>query len=188
MNGGLPSSPYVIRSETYREHRQSGELLQRAEDKVRKLLSDATAQAALIREQAHRDGLSEGLARGARLSEAMAEKLATFWQERQEELLELVLAAAHRILHELPHEELLYRLARECLAAHAREVGLTIRVAPSASDALQARLGDEEYRVIVIADSTLADGDGVLVHPTGRTEFGLLAQFRSMLQSRELHI
>lgn len=185
MNAGLPSSPYVIRAEAYQARLQAEAWRQAAADEAEQLLCAARAQAQAIREQARQEGLAEGLARGARLSGAMAEALEQFWEERQAELLELVLAAAHRVLDELPDEQLLHRLAAECLAEHAREDGLVVRVAPSACAALRASLDAGGHRVTVAADPTLAAGDGVLVHASGRTEFGLLAQFRAMLRAGE---
>ena len=169
----LPQSPLVVRASALRAHADAAAI--RAE---------AEAQREEERRHGREQGLREGLAEAARLAAGMATAVDAFWAEREGELQDLAFAIAHRILSSLPPAEVLARIAREAVAEHRSDVRLALRVPPGDADALRAALGavDPEGRVSVESDPAAAPGACTLVHPRGRTELGLLDQFRALMR------
>ena len=173
VDTGLPSSPLVVRAPELRAHADAAAI--RAE---------AEAQREEERRRGREEGLREGLAEAARLAAGAAVAVDAFWAEREGELRDLAFAIAHRILASLPPAEVLARLAGEAIAEHRGDVRLALRVSPGDAPALRAALGaaDPEGRVIVEPDPAAAPGACTLVHPRGRTELGLLDQFRALMR------
>ena len=146
-----------------------------------RLQAEAEAQAAL--EQARSRGRESAAAEAATLIAQVASAIDRFWREREAELRDVALAVAHRVLSALPRDELTIRLATEAIAEHGRDTRLSLKACPDTADRLRAALAMLEFgdRVTVSPDPSLEPGDCTLLHPGGRTEIGLLAQFRSML-------
>lgn len=183
--GSLPSSPFVIRADDLRASLGARSLLAEAEAEAARIRAHVSAERQEALADAHREGLRRGLAEAAALALAAATAIDEFWHEREAELAEVSLAIAHRVLSSLPQNEAVARLALDAVAEHARDVRLSIRVRPEVAGLLRAMLDDGEHsaRVEVVADPAAAAGDCTLVHAQGRTDVGLLAQFRAMLHS-----
>ncbi len=181
----LPASPLVVRADRVRAHTDARAIVAEAEGNAARLRAGIAAERHAALQEAHNEGLRQGLAEAAALTLAASLAVDQFWRERESELGEVSLAAAHRVLSSLPADDMVARLAADAIAEHGRDVRLTLRMKPDAAEAMRAVLQDREKgsRVIIIADPAAAPGECTLVHPRGRTEVGLLAQFRAMLNS-----
>ena len=177
--------PFIVRADGVRAAADAKDILAEAKAEAVRIREEAVAERQEALQEAIRDGLRQGLAEAAALTAQAAEALDLFWREREGELGEVALAVAHRILSTLPPTETLVRLALDAISEHGRDVGLAVRVRPEIAVVLRSVLQEKGYgdRVDVIADPALPSGGCTLVHPRGRTEIGLLAQFRAMLKS-----
>ncbi len=181
----LPSSPFIIRADKVRAHEDARAILADAEAEAARISAGMDAERHEALREARQEGLRQGLAEAAALAASAAAAVDVFWREREAELGEVALAVAHRVLASLPANETVARLASAAIAEHGSDIRLTVRTAPEAAAVLRGVLQDSEggARVTVIADPTAAPGECTLVHPRGRTDVGLLAQFRAMLRS-----
>lgn len=144
---------------------------------------DAAAERVRERQRGYDDGLNEAAAAASQLFKDAADAVAAHWAQREQELVPLALAIAHRVLSELPPDEVLAGIARTAIAEHRRDSQLTLRAPPDAAAVLQRSLASDAAtaHVHVQADATVASGRCVLSHSRGRTSIGLLAQFQAML-------
>jgi flagellar biosynthesis/type III secretory pathway protein FliH len=184
------ASPYVVKAarldalrdgDAIREaaHLEAARVRAEAAD----LLAAAEAEVAAIREDAYASGLAEGAAEAATLIAGAAEAASKFLREREGELREVAFAVAHRILDSLPRNETTLRLAQDALAEYGRDQHLVVRVSPAVADVLRAALDAAPggAQVTVAVDPALEPGACTLVHPRGRTDIGLIAQFRALM-------
>lgn len=180
----LPSSPFIVRADRVRAGLDAKAILAAADAEAQRIRAGIAAERQAALAEARQEGLRQGLAEAAAMAAGAGDALAAFWREREHELAEVALAVAHRVLASLPAEDTLSRLALEAVAEHAGEAGLGLRVRPEAAAALRAALAAHGAadRVSVIADPAACAGECTLLHARGRTDIGLLAQFRSMLQ------
>ena len=151
------------------------------------ILADAHRQADAERRLERQRGYEEGLQQSAEAGAAFLQKLQmetdAYWAKREEELVPLILAVAHKVLSDLPANDVMTGLVKTALAEHTHDSAIVVSVAPSASSVLTKALAgfDGASKLKVIADPLLSDGECVLVHPKGRTRIGLLDQFRALL-------
>jgi type III secretion protein L len=187
-------SPFIVRAPRLRADDDARAIVAEAERHALRLRADAEAELASLRSQAAAEAqtaLEEARSRGRELAAAEAATLIAqvagaidrFWREREAELRDVALAVAHRVLSALPRDELTIRLATEAIAEHGRDTRLSLKACPDTADRLRAALAKLEFgdRVTVSPDPSLEPGNCTLLHPEGRTEIGLVAQFRSML-------
>jgi type III secretion protein L len=187
-------SPFIVRAPRLRADDDARAIVAEAERHALRLRADAEAELASLRSQAEAEAqtaLEEARSRGRELAAAEAATLIAqvagaidrFWREREAELRDVALAVAHRVLSTLPRDELTIRLATEAIAEHGRDTRLSLKACPDTADRLRAALAKLEFadRVTVSPDPSLEPGNCTLLHPEGRTEIGLVAQFRSML-------
>ena len=187
-------SPFIVRAPRLRADNDARAIVAEAEQHALRLRADAEAELASLRLQAEAEAqtaMEEARSRGRDLAAAEAATLIAqvagaidrFWREREAELRDVALAVAHRVLSALPRDELTIRLATEAIAEHGRDTRLSLKAYPDTADRLRAALAKLEFgdRVTVSPDPSLEPGDCTLLHPEGRTEIGLVAQFRSML-------
>jgi flagellar biosynthesis/type III secretory pathway protein FliH len=187
-------SPFIVRAPRLRADDDARAIVAEAERHALRRRADADAELASLRSQAAAEAqtaLEEARSRGRELAAAEAATLIAqvagaidrFWREREAELRDVALAVAHRVLSTLPRDELIIRLATEAIAEHGRDTRLSLKACPHTADRLRAALAKLEFadRVAVSPDPSLEPGDCTLLHPEGRTEIGLVAQFRSML-------
>lgn len=182
----LPSSPYIVRSGRLRAHIDATSIRADAEAAAARVRAGIAAERHEAFESARQEGLRLGLAEAAALTAGAALAADLFWRERENELAEVALAVAHRVLASLPADDTMARLVSDAIAEHGRDVRLAVRVMPGAAGALRTALEGLEHgcsRVTVVADPAAAPGECTLVHLRGRTDVGLLAQFRAMMGS-----
>lgn len=181
----LPASPFIVRADRVRAGLDAQAILAAAEAEAQRIRDGIAAERHAALDEGRQQGLRQGLAEAATLTAGATEAVAQFWAEREQELAEVALAVAQRVLSSLPVDDTVMRLALEAIAEHAGDAALGLRVRPEAAAALRAAL--EEHgaagRVGVVADPEAQAGECTLVHPRGRTEIGLLAQFRAMLHA-----
>ena len=198
MSSGTAESPFIIRARMTRAGEDARSVVARAESRAASILAEARAEVARLRAEAEVEvraeadaALAEARARGREEAAAEAatliartvDSLDRFWRERENELRDLALAVSHRVLAALPPDEMLFRLATEAIAEHRSDTQLALKVTPDMVDHLRAALAGSGYgdRVAVSSDPSLPAGGCTLLHPQGRTEIGLVAQFRAML-------
>jgi flagellar biosynthesis/type III secretory pathway protein FliH len=187
-------STFIVRAARLRADDDARAIVAEAEQQALRLRADATAEIASLRlqaeaeiqaalEQARARGLDMAAAEAATLIARVAESIDRFWREREAELRDVAFAVAHRVLSALPCDDLTIRLATEAIAEHGRDTRLALKASPDTADRLRAALAKLEFadRVSVSPDPSLAPGECTLLHPEGRTEIGLVGQFRSML-------
>jgi flagellar biosynthesis/type III secretory pathway protein FliH len=187
-------SVFIVRSTRLRADDDARAIVAEAEQHALCLRADAEAEIASLRLQADAEAqaaLEEGRAQGRDVAAAeaailiaqVAGSIDSFWREREAELRDVALAVAHRVLSGLPREELTIRLAAEAIAEHARDTRLALKASPDMADRLRAALAKLEFgeRVTVSSDPSLDPSECTLLHPEGRTQIGLVAQFRSMM-------
>ncbi len=181
----LPSSPFIVRADRVRAGLEAKAILAAAEAEAARIRAGVAAERQAALEEARHEGLRLGLAEAATMMAGATGAVAQFWREREHELAEVALAVAHRVLSSLPVDATVLRLALEAIAEHAGDAALGLRVSPEAAEPLRAALAahDAAGRVSVVADPAAAAGECTLVHARGRTDIGLLAQFRSMLHA-----
>ena len=177
--------PFIVRADRVRAAADAQDIVAEAKAEADRIREEANVERREVLQQAIQDGLRQGLAEAAALTAQAAEALELFWREREGELGEVAIAIAHRIVSTLPPTETLVRLALDAISEQGRDVGLAVRVRPEIAVVLRSVLQEQGFgdRVDVIADPALPSGGCILVHPRGRTEIGLLAQFRAMLNS-----
>lgn len=198
MTAAEVSSPFIVRASRLRAEDEARAVVAAAEARAEAVRAEAEAEAARhvaaleAEAQARAEaafaearalGRAEAAAEAAALMARTGEAIDLFWREREGELRDLAFAVAHRVLSASPPDAVLLRLAAEAIAEHGRDARLALKVSPDMADGLRAALSelDGGGRVSVSSDPSLAPGDCTLLHPRGRTEIGLLAQFRSML-------
>ncbi len=181
----LPSSPFVVRADRVRAGLEARALLARAEAEAAEVRSGIAAERHAALEGGRAEGLRRGLAEAAALAAEAARAVDLFWREHEAELGEVALAIAHRVLSSLPGDDAVTRLALEAVAEHGRHATLTLRVGPDAAAPLRLALAERgaDDRVTVLTDPAAPPGACTLVHARGRTEVGLLAQFRALLDA-----
>lgn len=181
----LPVSPFVVRADRLRAGLDAREILARAQTEADRVRSGIAAERHAALEEGRAEGLRQGLAEAAALAAETARAVDLFWREHEAELGEVALAIAHRILSSLPGDDAVTRLALEAVAEHGRHATLTLRVGPDAAPPLRAALAERgaDDRVTVLTDPGVLPGACTLVHARGRTEVGLLAQFRALLDA-----
>lgn len=181
----MPSSPFIVRADRVRAGLDAEAIRAMADADAARVRAGIAAERQAALEDARLQGLRQGLAEAAAMMAGATEAVAQFWREREHELAEVALAVAHRVLSSLPVDEIVSRLALDAIAEHAGDVALGLRVSPETAAALRAALGahDVAGRVSVVADPAAEAGECTLIHARGRTDIGLLAQFRSMLHA-----
>jgi len=198
MNRDRIESPFIVRAPRLRAGDDARAIVAEAEERAERIVADADAGVARLRADAKVEAcaqaeaaLAEARARGrdeaaaevAVLTARTAEALDRFWREREDELRDVAFAVAHRVLAALPRDQTLLRLATEAIAEHGRDTRLALKASPDMADCLRAVLSGLEFghHVTVSPDPSLEPGECTLLHPHGRTEIGLVAQFRSMM-------
>ena len=198
MNRDRIGSTFILRSPRLRAGEDARAVVAEAQELAKRIVEDAEAVSARLRADAEVEtrnkaedvfteararGLGEAAAEAALLIAQTAEAIDCFWREREDELRDVALAVAHRVLAALPRDEILLRLATEAIAEHGRDTRLALKTSPDMADHLRAALSTLEFgdHVTVSPDPSLEPGGCTLLHPQGRTEIGLVAQFRSML-------
>lgn len=181
----LPTSPFIVRADRVRAGLEANAILAAAETQAERIRTAVAAERQAALETARQEGLRQGLAEAAGMAAGATQAMAQFWREREQELAEVALAVAHRVLSSLPVDDTVSRLALEAVAEHAGDAALGLRVRPEAAASLRAALEQHGAggQVSVVADPAAAAGECTLVHSRGRTDIGLLAQFRSMLHA-----
>jgi flagellar biosynthesis/type III secretory pathway protein FliH len=187
-------SVFIVRAPRLRADDDARAIVAEAEQQALRLRADAEAELASFRLQAEAEAqtaLEEARSRGRELAAVetatliaeVAGAIDRFWREREAELRDVALAVAHRVLSTLPRDELTIQLATEAIAEHGRDTRLSLKACPDTADRLRATLAKLEFgdRVTVSPDPSFRPGECTLLHPEGRTEIGLVAQFRSML-------
>ena len=154
-----------------------------AETEAERIRRHAEDEAAQMVEAARSRGREETAREAAALMAGASEALDRFWREREAELRDVAVAVAHKILSSLPVDDLMLALASEAIAEHGRDAGLALKASPDTAERLRAALAatGAGARVTVSADPFLKPGDCALLHPRGRTEIGLVAQFRALV-------
>ena len=180
--GDLPTSPFLIRSASLEAIRDATTIRAAAHAEAAEIKTVALREAAALHIAEVERGRSESAMAVATLIAAAEVAIATFWTTREAELMDLVLAVAHRVIGTMTAEAQLAALVHTALAEHQDEVGLVLRT--SASNAVMLRsalasLGRSE--LAVEADALLADAQCILVHRRGRTSLGLIEQFRELI-------
>ena len=172
----LPQHPLVVRGPEVQALRDAAAILAQARQ-------DAAAERDRERQRGYDDGLNKAATAASQLFRDAAAAIAAHWAQREQELVPLALAIAHRVLSELPPDDVLAGIARTAIAEHRRDTQLTLRAPPDAAATLQRCLARDATtaHVQVQADAGLAPGRCVLSHPQGRTSIGLLEQFQAML-------
>lgn len=180
-------SPFIIRSAKIEARADARAIVEAAEDEARRVRAAAQDERIATLEAARRDGMRQGLAEAASVAARTADAVETFWRERERELRDVALAVAHRILSSLPADDVTSRLASEAIAEHARDSHLELRAAPETADLLRKTFEDRPSgaQVTVVTDPTLPRDACALLHPRGRSEIGLLAQFRSLMAASD---
>ena len=168
--------PLVIRAPEVRALRDAAAIVAQAQ-------LEAEAVRSRERQRGYQEGLNEGAAAAARLVQDATLAIEAYWSEREQELVTLALAIAHRVVSELPSDAVLAGIARTAIAEHRHDARLMLCAAPDAAAALRRSLGESAATVHaeVQADPAMAPGECVLSHSRGRTSIGLLDQFRAML-------
>ncbi|WP_407158262.1 hypothetical protein [Bradyrhizobium sp. STM 3557] len=176
-------SDFIVRGDVLDAHKEAYAILADARAKAEQVRAEMDAERDRIFEEARRQGLRQGITEAAAIIINTRQTMDAFWVEREGELTELVFAVAHRIIGSLPADEVLVRLASEAIAEHAANVQLTLRAAPETAVLLRDALtsSPQGCRVTVQVDANAAPGECSLVHKNGRTELGLLGQFRAMM-------
>lgn len=185
MNEPLPASPFVVRAPEARAMRDARAILADAQAEASRIRADAQAERVAVLAAARAEGLAQAAAETAPLATATAAAAAEFWSDREAELRDLALAMAYRILSRLPAADLLIELARDAITEHARDTRLALRVAPDLLPAFRTALDRQPFgdHVTVTGDPDLTPGECALIHPRGRTDLGLLSQFRAMMSA-----
>jgi type III secretion system HrpE/YscL family protein len=158
------------------------------------IVADAKAEASRIRaeleldrikafEEARRQGFSQGVAEAAAIAANAVKAVEEFWREREGEVAEIAFAIAHRIVGNLPADQRLAQIVSMAISEYSSSVQLTLRTTPEAAGHLRAFLKNAvgAERVTVVADPAAAPGECTLYQAHGRTDLGLLAQFRAMM-------
>ena len=193
-------STFIVRAARLRADDDACAIVAEAEQRALRLRAAAAAEVASLRlqaeaeaeatlEQARARGLDMAAAEAATLIAQVAGSIDRFWREREAELRDVAFAVAHRVLSVLPRDDLTIRLATEAIAEHGRDTRLALKASPDTADRLRDALAKLEFadRVSVSPDPSLAPGECTLLYPKGRTEIGLLGQFRSMLSGAAGH-
>lgn len=183
MTRAAVDSPFIVRAEHRRAYADAEAIVAQAKEDAARMRAEAEVERSAVLQDARSQGLRQAAAEAATLAANTAEVIELFWSEREKELRDVALAVAHRVLADLPADEVMLRLASEAIAEHGRDVRLALRTSPDMADALRIALQARHFgdRVTVVGDPTLTAGNCTLLHPRGRTEVGLLAQFRAML-------
>ncbi len=176
-------SAFIIRGNILRAHQDANMILVDARTEASRVRAGLDAERLRIFEQARVQGLRQGLSEAAAVAANAAKAIDDFWLEREAELADVAFAIAHRIVASLPADQMLAQLASEAIAEHGASVQLTLRTAPDAAAGLRDFLKQSAHgdRVTVLADPAAAPGECALSHRHGRTNLGLLAQFRAMM-------
>lgn len=148
-------------------HREAEVVRARTAAQAELIVEEARGEAARIRAEAEQRGLAEGIVRAARLvAEADAARAAAATL-RQEEIAELAIAVARRILQDC-HEidpDLAVRRAIETIRRRFSGV-VRVRASGSLAEAIRAALGTASQTVdrgaTVEADGTLPEGTCVI--------------------------
>lgn len=174
----LHGHPMVIRAPEARAMRDAAAIMAQAR-------REALAEHARERQRGYDEGLHGAAATAARLVQDAALVIEAHRSERDQEVVTLALAIAHRILSGLPSDDVLAGIARTAIAEHRHDTRLAVRVSPDAAVALRLSLAASAAtaHVEVEADPALPPGGCALSHPRGRTNIGLLDQFRAMLST-----
>ena len=180
-------SPFIIRAECGRAYDKAEIILAAAKAEAARICNEAAEQCAAALAAARVEGLNQAAVEAAAFAAATARSFDAFWAARAIELRELAFAIAHRVVSQIPSDELVLRLASDAIADYGRNVELCLRASPTMAESLRQALAnvDSVERVSVIADSTLTDGECTLVHPQGQARIGLLDQFRAMFSHDE---
>lgn len=159
-------------------------LLEAARD-ASDIIALAKRQAADERQRGFQEGFVEGLKAGRERLIEIDGAIDAYWSEREEELITVALALAHRVIADLPEREHLVGLIRTALTAHRGETMLELAADPATALALHPLLPDFLARspITVRADPSLSPGMILLSHRDGQTQLGLVQQFRALLAS-----
>lgn len=178
MTSLLPQHPLVVRRPEVQAYRDAASILADARQ-------DSTTLRETERQKGYDDGFRSGQAAAAKLLGDLGKAVETYWLEREQELVPLALALAHKILSSLPPHDVLAGVARAAIAEHRRDASLILRASPEAAAALKQCLAQDRGagHVAVLADPDLLEGSCVLLHDRGRTDIGLLDQFRAVLSA-----
>lgn len=180
MSASLPRHPLVVRGPELQALRDAVAIRDQARQ-------EAAAERDRERRRGYDDGLREAAAAAAQLVRDTEAAVGVYWSRREQELVPLALAIAHRVVSGLPPDDVLAGIARTAIAEHRQDTSLTLRAAPDEAAVLRRCLAGDAAtaRVEVQADASLPPGGCVLSHPRGRTVIGLLDQFRAMLATAE---
>jgi flagellar biosynthesis/type III secretory pathway protein FliH len=177
-------SRLIVRGDILRAHRDAQAIVTEARMEAVRLRAELLSERIETLEKARQQGLKQGIAEAAAVASSAIKVVDAFWKEREGELAEVALAVAHRIVDNLPADEILAQLASKAIAEHSADVHLTLRTAPDVAIHLREFLKNSEHadRVTVLADPAVVQGECTLTHRRGRTNLGLLAQFRAMMR------
>ena len=184
-----PNSLFIIRGNILRAHNDAHTILADAKTEANRVTAELDAKRLHIFEEARLQGLSQGLSEAAAVAANAAEAIDAFWLEREGELAEVAFAIAYRIVASLPPDKILAQLVSEAIAEHSASIQLTLRTAPEAAACLRDCLKNSVHgdRVTVLADPAAAPGECTLSHRHGRSNLGVLAQFRAMMNGLPTH-
>jgi flagellar biosynthesis/type III secretory pathway protein FliH len=182
-------SRFIVRGDTLRAHKEAHTILADANVEASCVKAAAEAERFNIFEAARQQGLRQGISQAANIAVNAANAIDEFWREREAELAEVAFAIAHRIVGSLPADEILAQLASEAIAEYGTSLQVTLRAAPEAAAYLRNFLKNSAHghRVTVLADPAAAPGECSLSDIHGRTNLGLLAQFRAMMKALPDH-
>ena len=152
----LPSSPFIVRADRVRAGLDAKAILAAADAEAQRIRAGIAAERQAALADARQEGLRQGLAEAAAMTAGAGDARAAVWRARAPALAAALAGAAGGGWGGRPGGGAARRGARG---------------APGAAD-----------RVSVIADPAAGAGECTLLHARGRTDIGLLAQFRSMLQ------
>jgi flagellar biosynthesis/type III secretory pathway protein FliH len=157
-------------------------LAQQCQARCAALLRQASDDAQALREQATQQGLAQGLQQAALQTLRHEQARAAQWQQREQELVNLVLLLLDRVAPALQPGELVSALARQAVSEARHAERLMIEVHPSQLAAVQAQLQSVHeacpwlHSLQARADDQLPVDDCVLRAPTGHVRAGWAVQ------------
>jgi type III secretion protein L len=183
--GTLLADDPVVSAEAVTPLRDALALLDAAGAARARASEASAAESAIAHDAGRAAGEAQGLAEaqatiGAELLR-LAEEAAAREAAQRGDVVRLALAVVRRIAGDLG-PDLVAGLAEQAAAALAEESQATVRVHPSAQDAVATRLASHR-RLRVEADPALSETECVIDTPLGRTIAGLEAQLTQIEQA-----
>jgi len=184
----------VIKREEYSVHLDARAIIDDAQERAEQIVAEAQQAKQIAYDEGYQEGFESGKKEQSDVLIKTHMMCREFMESRQEDIVDLVIAIAHKLLGDLDRDDVVMGLVERALAAHHNAHTMTLRVAPQQYALVNDQLGNLMKKfsgggqVEVSEDNRVEPGDCLLETSIGVLNASLDTQLSAVENSLRMSL